>query len=159
MRSGIFPGSFDPITLGHLDIIRRAAPLFDELIVAVAVNPAKNATFSVDQRMDMIQAVTRDLPNVKVAHFTGLLMDYASRQNAQAVVRGLRAVSDFEYEFQMAQLNRQLNPHVETLFMMTAPQYAYISASMAREIAALGGDITALVPASIVPAVLAACKR
>lgn len=158
MRRAIFPGSFDPITFGHIDIIQRAAPLFDELIVAVLVNPDKHAAFSTERREELIRQVLPPL-NVRVTHFDGLLMDYAAVCKAQAVVRGLRAVSDFEYEFQMAQLNRQLNPTVETLFMMTAPQFAYISSSMVRQIATLGGDISALVPAGIIPAVQAACRR
>lgn len=146
MRIAIFPGSFDPITNGHLDIIHRAAALYDALVVAISVNPNKGGGSPMERRTDMVRQVVGGLDNVQVEHFSGLLVAYAAKRGAQVIVRGLRAANDFEYEFQMAQLNRGLESTVETLFMMTSPQYAYISSSSVREIAALGGDIGPLVP-------------
>jgi len=144
----VYPGSFDPITVGHLDIIQRAAKLYDTVIVAVLHNPGKQGCFSVEQRMDMIRTACQGLP-VQVTCFDGLLMAFMRETGTNVVLRGLRAVSDFEMEFQMAQLNHQLAPEVETLFMMTTPQNAYISSSLVREIGAFGGDISAFIPASI----------
>ena len=143
----VYPGSFDPITLGHLDLIRRASALFPKVIVAVLINPDKQGAFSLDERMAMIRKSCQDLPNVTVDSFSGLLVDYMRRQNAHIVLRGLRTVADFESEFQMAQVNRQLSDFsVETLFLTTSPVYGSISSSIVRQVAMFGGDISALVP-------------
>lgn len=141
MRKVVYPGTFDPITCGHEDLIRRAALLFDEIVVAVADNRNKQSYFSLEERVDMAQQVLAPFKNVKVVGFSGLLMNFVREQEACIVLRGLRAVSDFEYEFQLAGMNRNLNPDVETLFLTPAEQYMFISASMVREIALLGGDV------------------
>ena len=142
-RIAICPGSFDPVTKGHLDIIRRAASLFDEVIVLVSINPAKaDTTFSVDERTDLVRRVTKSLPNVRVDSDSGLLADYARRAGACALVKGLRAVSDFEYEFQMALTNKKLYPELETLFLTTNLEHMYLSSSIVRQVAAFGGDIS-----------------
>lgn len=150
MKIAVYPGSFDPVTKGHLDVIRRASRIFDKVIVAVLVNRAKNPVFSPEERVEMINAVTADLPNVESDHFCGLLVDYCNKVHATAVVKGLRAVSDFEYEFQMALTNRQLNESVDTVFLTTATQYMYISSSIVRELAQYGGDVSAFVPEPVV---------
>lgn len=142
----IYPGSFDPITLGHLDIIRRAAKLFDKLIVVVMVNPAKKCAFSPEERVELIKQCIGDLDNVCVEFSDGLLADYAKEKNAGAIIKGLRALSDFEYEFQMALTNSKLNPEVETLFLTTKAENMYLSSSMVRQIASMGGDISGFVP-------------
>lgn len=145
-RIALCPGSFDPITNGHLDIIRRAASLFDEVIVLVMINFSKTTTaFSVEERVDMARRVTAEFPNVRVDSYDGLLADYARRVHACTVVKGLRAVSDFEYEFQMALTNKKLYPELETLFLTTGLQYMYLSSSIVRQVAALGGDISEFV--------------
>ena len=149
MRRAVCPGSFDPITKGHLDIIRRAAALFDEVTVVVLVNPAKNCTFSLEQRMDFIRRVTAGIPNVKADCFSGLLVDYMDQHGAQAIVKGLRAVSDFEYEFQMSLTNKKLNPRVETLFLNTSQEYMFLSSSIVKQIAEFGGDISEFIPDEI----------
>ena len=142
-RIAICPGSFDPVTKGHLDIIRRAASLFDEVIVLVSINPAKaDTTFSVDERTDLVRRVTKSLPNVRVDSDSGLLADCARRAGACALVKGLRAVSDFEYEFQMALTNKKLYPELETLFLTTNLEHMYLSSSIVRQVAAFGGDIS-----------------
>ena len=146
MRIAIYPGSFDPVTLGHLDIIRRASGLFDRLIVAVMHNQNKKPMFSVEERMEMLRRTTAGLPNVEIESFGGLLADYARRKNACVLVKGLRAVSDFEYEFQMTAINYQLDRNLETLFIMSTPQHMYLSSSVVREIASMGGDIKEFVP-------------
>ena len=143
--TAIYPGTFDPITHGHSDLIQRAARLFDHVIVAIAANPTKKPFFPLEKRIALARAVLKDLDNVEVCGFDTLLVHYAAERNAQIIVRGLRAVSDFEYEFQLASMNRRLAPKVETLFLTPAEQYAYISSSLVREIAALGGDISAFV--------------
>jgi len=158
MRIAIFPGSFDPFTNGHLDIARRASRLFDRLVIAVLVHPGKPGCLPLSARADMIRRVTADLPNVGVEQFSGLLARFAVSRGAQVIVRGLRAANDFGYEFQMAQLNRCMDGAVETLFIMTAPQFAYISSSSVREIAALGGDISQLVPHVLQAEIYAACQ-
>ena len=145
----VYPGSFDPVTLGHVDLIERASVLFPELVVAVLNNPDKRGKFSVEQRMDMLRRACAHLTNVRIDSFGGLLVDYMRKLDAGIVLRGLRAVTDFENEFQMAQVNRQIAPEIETLFLMTSPNYAYISSSAVRQIAAFGGDISTLVPACI----------
>lgn len=141
-RKAIYPGTFDPITCGHEDIVRRAAHIFPEVIVAVADNPAKRPFFTQGERVEMAAAALADCPNVKVMGFTGLLMQFVREQQAQVVLRGLRAVSDFEYEFQLAGMNRKIYPEVETMFLTPAEQYMFISASLVREVAILGGDVS-----------------
>ena len=150
-RIAVYPGSFDPVTVGHLDVIRRASKLFDELIVLVSKNIMKsNESFTPQERVSMITRVTTDLPNVRVDLSGGLLVDYVRDVHAIAIVKGLRAVSDFEYEFQMALLNKALNPEYETMFMMTNTKYSYISSSMVKELAGFHGDLTGLVPCEII---------
>lgn len=146
MRIGICPGSFDPLTNGHLDVIERATKLFDRVIVAVALNESKDPLFSLDERLDLAQKAVAEWPEVDVDSFDCLLVDYAERKGAQAVVRGLRAVSDFEFEFQLALMNRRLNERVETIFMMPKDTYTYLSSRMIKEIARLGGDVSSFVP-------------
>ena len=142
----IYPGSFDPLTNGHLDLIERGAKIFDELIVAILRNPEKEALFSLEERRDMIQAMTRKLKNVRVDSFDGLMVDYALKVGATAVLRGIRAISDYEYELQMALMNRKLEPRLETVFMMPAETYSYLSSRLVRQVAMLGGSVRGLVP-------------
>ena len=144
--TALCPGSFDPVTYGHLDIITRAARMCDRLIVVVAHNKAKQCAFTPEERVEMIRKCVSSLPNVEVVHFEGLLADYAAARNANAIIKGLRALSDFEYEFQMALTNKKLNPNVETLFLTTAAENMYVSSSMVRQIAGMGGDISGFVP-------------
>ena len=146
MRVAIYPGSFDPLTNGHVDIIERGSLLFDRIIVAVLVNPDKSPLFSVAERLEIARDVFRGRPNVEIDSFQGLLVDYARRKGATVIVRGLRAVSDFEYEMQMALMNRHLNPDVETVFMMPAEPYTYLSSRLVKEVYALGGSVHSLVP-------------
>ena len=150
MRIAIYPGSFDPVTLGHLDIIRRASGLFDRLIVAVMHNQNKKPMFSVEERMEMLRRTTAGLPNVEIESFGGLLADYARRINACVLVKGLRAVSDFDYEFQMALANRKLNADLDTVFLMTSSEYMYLSSSVVKDIAVHGGSVAGFVPDEIV---------
>jgi len=152
-RIAVYPGTFDPITNGHLDIIERGSRLFDRVIVAILGNPEKTPLFSVEERVDLIKESLHALPNVTVSTFSGLLVDYARSQNARVIVRGLRAVSDFEYEFQMALMNRRLDPGVETIFMMPAEAYSYLSSRLVKEVAFLGGDVSGLVPPPVARAV------
>jgi pantetheine-phosphate adenylyltransferase len=154
MRTVVYPGSFDPLTNGHLDLVHRAAGLFDHVVVALALSESKHPLFSLEERVAMARAAVRTLPNVEVDSFTGLLVDYVRRRRAQAVIRGLRAVSDFEFEFQLALMNRKLDPHVETIFMMPKETYTFLSSRMVKEIAALGGDVGAFVPATVKAALL-----
>ena len=142
----VYPGSFDPLTNGHVDIISRGARLFDRIIVAILVNAEKAPLFSMEERVEITRAVFRDQPNVEVDTFDGLLVDYVARRRAQVIVRGLRAVSDFEFEFQMALMNQRLDPTIETIFMMPAEQYTYISSRLIKEVFALGGRVHGLVP-------------
>lgn len=146
MKIAVYPGSFDPITNGHLDIIERSSKVFDKVIVSILVNSAKTPVFSIEERAAMIQKVVKDIPNVEVDSFTGLLVRYLEQKNARVIIKGLRAVSDFEYEFQMALMNFQQNPDIETLFMMTSSNYSYLSSSVVREVGSLGGDLHGLVP-------------
>ena len=149
MRIGVYPGSFDPATLGHLDIIRRASKLFDKLIVAAMVNGSKTSTFTMEEKVDFLKRMTRDIPNVEVECFSGLLADYVREKHACAIVKGLRAVSDFEYEFQMALANKKLNPELDTVFLMTGQKYLFLSSTIVRDIARHGGDISGLVSQEI----------
>ena len=142
----IYPGSFDPLTNGHVDIIQRGSRLFDRIVVGVLINSEKAPLFTIPERVDIARNVFREWPNVEVDTFDGLLVDYARRRNAGVIVRGLRAISDFEYEMQMALMNRHLNPNVETVFMMPAEPYTYVSSRLVKEVAALGGSVTNLVP-------------
>lgn len=146
MKRAIYPGSFDPVTLGHMDIISRAAKVVDELIVAVLINSAKKPLFSVEERVSMLEEITRNIPNVKVKSFDGLLVEYAESEKADFIVRGLRAFTDFEYELQIAQSNHIVNPRVDTLFLTTSLEYAYLSSTIVKEIASYGGDISRFVP-------------
>ena len=152
MRLAVYPGSFDPITNGHVDVIARAANLFDEVIVAAAVNEAKKSLFTMDERLAMMQAVTTRFQNVKVVAFEGLLVEFARKVDAVAVVRGLRAISDFEFEFQMALMNRKLEPTIETVFLTPREEYTYLSSRIVKEIARLGGAVEAFVPQPVVEA-------
>lgn len=149
MRIGVYPGSFDPATLGHLDIIHRASKLFDKLIVAAMVNGEKNSSFTMEEKVDFLKRMTRDIPNVEVECFSGLLADYVREKHACAIVKGLRAVSDFEYEFQMALANKKLNPELDTVFLMTGQKYLFLSSTIVRDIARHGGDISGLVSPEI----------
>jgi len=149
MRTAICPGSFDPLTNGHLDVIQRATKLFDRVVVAVAKNESKQPLFDLDERINLTRDALRHLSCVEVDSFDGLLVEFAEKVNAQAIVRGLRAVSDFEFEFQLALMNRNLDERVETIFMMPKDTYTYLSSRMIKEIARLGGDVTQFVPANI----------
>lgn len=148
-KTAIYPGSFDPVTSGHYDLIVRASRLFGRLIVAVAPNPAKVSLFTVEERLAMLQEVCASLPNVQVEYFDELLVDFAMKRNAQVIVKGLRAVSDFDYELQMALTNRRLCPQIETVFMMTNSEYVFLSSSLVKEIARLGGNVQGLVPKAV----------
>ena len=149
MRTVIYPGSFDPFTNGHLDVVERAAKLFDRVIVAVAQNTDKQTLFTQAERKRQIATVLADLPNVEVTEFKGLLVEFAKAQKAQAIIRGLRAVSDFEFEFQLALMNRKLEEEIETIFMMPREAYTFLSSKLVKEIAQLGGDVSAFVPANV----------
>jgi pantetheine-phosphate adenylyltransferase len=138
----IYPGTFDPITNGHVDLVSRASKLFDKVIVAIAINPSKTPTFNLKERVDLAQQTLAEITNVEVCGFEGLLVDVAKQKKADVILRGLRAVSDFEHEFQLASMNRKMEPDVETLFLTPAEQFAYISSSLVREIASLGGDVS-----------------
>ncbi len=149
MKRAIYPGSFDPVTFGHLDVIERSLKITDELIVAVLKNSVKSPLFSVEERVTMLQESTRHLPHVRVESFEGLLVDYAIQSEANTIVRGLRAITDFEYELQMSQINTALNPDVDTVFLTTRLQYAYLSSSTVKEVALMGGDISKFVPKNV----------
>ena len=149
MLRAIYPGSFDPVTYGHYDIICRSCKIVDELIVGVLNNKAKMPLFSVEERVKMLKEVTKDLGNVKVVPFDGLLVEFARQQKARLVIRGLRAITDFEYEIQMSQTNHKLEPEVETMFLTTSIEYSYLSSTTVREIAAFGGDVTQFVPQAV----------
>ena len=149
MRTAIYPGSFDPLTNGHLDVVERASKLFDRVIVAIALNESKNPLFSLDERLALMKAGIARMRNVKADVFEGLLVEYAAKQKAQAIVRGLRAVSDFEFEFQMALMNRKLDQKIETIFMMPKETYTFISSRIVKEIARLGGDVSPFVPSHV----------
>jgi pantetheine-phosphate adenylyltransferase len=159
MRTVIYPGSFDPLTNGHLDVIERAAKLFDRVIVAVAANESKQALFKLAERRELVSKSVAHLANAEADTFAGLLVDYVLERQAQAIIRGLRAVSDFEFEFQMALMNRKLDERVETIFMMPKDAYTYLSSRIVKEIARLGGDVSAFVPAQVQAALRAKLGR
>ncbi len=150
MTKAVYPGTFDPITYGHIDIIERSAKIVDELIVGVLVNKAKVPMFTTKERIDMIRETVKHIPNVKVMSFDGLLIDFVKEQNAGFIVRGIRAVTDFEYELQMTQTNKVINPDIDTLFFTTALKYSYLSSSTVRELASFGADVTKFVPEYVV---------
>jgi pantetheine-phosphate adenylyltransferase len=158
MRTAIYPGSFDPLTNGHLDLIERAAKLFDRVVVAVAKNDSKQPLFTLAERLALVKAAIRHLPHVEADSFDGLLIEYVARRKAQAVVRGLRAVSDFEFEFQLALMNRKLNDNFETIFMMPKDTYTFLSSRIVKEIAKLGGDVSAFVPPHVKTALIKKLK-
>ncbi len=159
MKIALYPGSFDPITCGHLDVIRRASEVADLLIIGVLNNSAKNALFTPEERVKLIESVTEDLPNVRVEAFSGLTVDFAKQCGATILVRGLRAVTDFEYELQIAQTNRKLAPDIDTIFFTTSMQYSYLSSSIAKEIASFGGDVSAMLPDKIIDTVIEKIKQ
>ncbi len=150
MNIAIYPGSFDPITNGHLDIITRGAKIYDKLIVAVLVNVDKNCLFSIEERVELIKRVTKDIKNVEVLSFDGLLVDFAKLHNSKVILKGLRTMSDFEYEFQMALMNSKLDSEIETVFMMTSSAYSYVSSSSVKQVAKFGGNINGLVPDELI---------
>ena len=150
MLRAIYPGSFDPVTLGHLDIIRRSASIADELIVGILNNKAKTPLFSVGERVRMLEEVTKDFPNVKIIPFEGLLVEFAKQMDAKVIVRGLRAITDFEYELQMSQTNQKIEPEIGTLFLTTSLEFSFLSSTTVKEVASFGGDITQFVPEVIV---------
>src|SRR5437764_9837433 len=152
MKRAIYPGSFDPITNGHLDVVDRARKLFDQVIVAVAHNDEKQPLFSLEERLDLLKQTVGKIDNVQIAQFDGLLVEFAIEQKASAVIRGLRAVSDFEFEFQMALMNRKLRDSVETIFLMPKEEYTYLSSRLVKEIARLGGDVSKFVPTGVATA-------
>lgn len=155
MKKAIYPGSFDPITFGHLDIIKRSAKIVDELVVGVLNNSAKNSLFSLEERVSMIKEMTKDLPNVKVESFDGLLVDYMNEIGATIIIRGLRAVTDFEYELQIAQSNHVQNEEIETIFLTTNLKYSYLSSTIVKEFASYGGDISKFVPEQFIDRIYA----
>lgn len=155
MRIAVYPGSFDPVTMGHLDIINRSALLVDKLIVGVLNNNSKTPLFSVDERVNMLKEVTKEIPNVEIMSFSGLLVDFLNGLDAKIVIRGLRAITDFEYELQMSQTNRMLNSSIDTIFLNTNLKYSYLSSSMVKEVAQYGGDIREFVPEQIITKVYA----
>ncbi len=159
MLRAIYPGSFDPVTYGHLDVIRRSARLVDELIIGVLNNKAKSPLFSVEERVKMLKEVTEDIPNVKIIPFEGLLVDFARKMDAGMVIRGLRAITDFEYELQMAQTNHKMAPEVDTAFLTTSLEYSYLSSTTVKEVAAFGGDISQFVPDSVADRITEKMKK
>lgn len=154
-KKAIYPGTFDPITYGHLDIIQRSAEMVDELIVGVLNNKGKSPLFTPEERVEMIKDAVKDIPNVKVLAFDGLLIEFAKKQKATIIIRGLRAVTDFEYELQMSQTNRVLSPEVDTIFLTTSLKWAYLSSSTVKEVAAFGGDISKFVPKKVAKQIIA----
>ncbi|MBV7271952.1 pantetheine-phosphate adenylyltransferase [Clostridium thailandense] len=159
MKTAVYPGSFDPVTNGHLDIIRRSAKVFDEVIVGVLVNPQKEGLFDIGERVKLIQRVVKEIPNVKVESFSGLLIHFMKNKDAKVIIKGLRAVSDFEYEFQMSLMNNKLDPNIETVFMMTSAKTSFLSSSSVKQVAMFGGCIKDLVPDEIIPDVMKKVNR
>jgi pantetheine-phosphate adenylyltransferase len=159
MKVAVCPGSFDPVTLGHMDIIRRAAEIFDQVIVVVMTNSTKQAMFTKEERVGFLKRATAEMKNVEVESFGGLLADYTKQKNASVIVKGLRALSDFEYEFQMALTNRKINPDTETTFLTTTAEYMYLSSSLVKQVAQLGGDIKDFVPSCIVNDIMDKVKQ
>ncbi len=160
MKLAIYPGSFDPITNGHLSVIKRAAKLFDEVLVVVMINHKKPVgCFSYEERMELIKRCTKDIPNVKVDYYAGLLADYAREKNATAIVKGLRAVSDFEHEFQQALTNKELNPDVETVFVTAGADYMYLSSSIVKQVCQFGGDVSKFVPPEVYEDIVNGIKK
>ncbi|AWI03956.1 pantetheine-phosphate adenylyltransferase [Clostridium drakei] len=159
MRTAVYPGSFDPITNGHLDIIKRSSKVFDELVVGVLINPQKKGLFDIEERVELIKRAVKDIPNVKVESFSGLLINFLRQKNAKVIVKGLRAVSDFEYEFQMSLMNSKLDPNIETVFMMASSGNSFLSSSSVKQVAMFGGCIKGLVPDSVMPAVINKIKN
>ena len=159
MTTAIYPGSFDPVTVGHLDIIKRAAKLFDNVIVAVLVNMEKKPWFTIDERMSLLKKATEGIPNIEIAGFDGLLVDFAAQRGASAIVKGFRAVSDFEYEFQMALTNRKLDDSLETVFLTSSAENMFLSSSMVKQVGLLGGDISTFVPDGIKDEILLRIKQ
>jgi pantetheine-phosphate adenylyltransferase len=149
MKIAVYPGSFDPITYGHLDLVERSSKIFDRVVVAVLINSSKKALFTIEEREEMIREATKHLPNVEVDHFSGLLIDYMLSTNAKVILRGLRAISDFEYELQIASINKKLSEEIETVFLMTNNKHSFISSSMVKEVASYGADVTELVPVHV----------
>lgn len=159
MTTAIYPGSFDPVTVGHLDIMKRASKLFDRVIVAVLVNMEKKPWFTIDERTELLRKATQDMPNVEIAFFDGLLVDFAAQKKASAIVKGLRAVSDFEYEFQMALTNRKLDDSIETVFLTSSAENMFLSSSIVKQVGLLGGDIDTFVPECIKDEILLRIKQ
>lgn len=159
MAKAIYPGSFDPVTMGHLDIVRRSARVFDRVFVGVAVNADKKPVFTVQERIDFLRASTRDIANVEIVTFDGLLVEAAKQYGARIIIKGLRAISDFEFEFQMALMNKKLGEDIETLFMATSTRYSYLSSSLVKEVAKLGGCIEDLVPSQVHDKILLQLRR
>lgn len=159
MRTVIYPGSFDPLTNGHLDVIQRASKLFDKVIVAVASNESKQPLFTLNERVDLVAQAIKHIPHARADYFEGLLVDFVEKRKGQAIIRGLRAVSDFEFEFQLALMNRKLNESIETIFMMPKDTYTFLSSRIVKEIARLGGDVNAFVPAHVARALKAKLKK
>ena len=159
MRRAIYPGSFDPVTFGHIDMIERSAKIVDELVVAILINSAKNPLFSVEERVSMLREITGHVPNIKITSFHGLLIDYARKVDASIIVRGLRAVTDFEYELQIAQTNRIVDDRVDTVFLTTSLEYAYLSSTIVKEVASYGGDISHFVPEQLIDRIYAKFSR
>ena len=151
----LYPGTFDPPTNGHLDLIQRGSRLFDHLLIAVLINPVKNPLFTVQERVEMLREVTVGIPNVSVSTFNGLMVDFARQERCSAVMRGIRAITDYEYEFQMALMNRRLAPEIETVFLQPAGRYSFVSSRMLKEVSSLGGDVTGLLPPAVLKKVRA----
>lgn len=159
MKRAIYPGSFDPVTFGHIDMIERSAKIVDELVVAILNNSAKNPLFSVEERVSMLKETAGHVPNVKITFFDGLLIDYAKNIDATIIIRGLRAVTDFEYELQIAQTNRIVNSGIDTIFLTTSLEYAYLSSTIVKEVASYGGDISHFVPKQLIPQIYEKYRR
>ena len=159
MKRAIYPGSFDPVTFGHIDMIERSAKMVDELVVAILINSAKNPLFSVEERVSMLEEISGHIPNIRITSFNGLLIDYAREVDASVIVRGLRAVTDFEYELQIAQTNRIINSQIDTVFLTTSLEYAYLSSTIVKEVASYGGDISHFVPERLIDRIYAKYSR